>query len=113
MLVGLLVLVFIIGPIIYLIALGIGGMAAIGISSSADKQMRKNLDNRHQILSQVFDGRPVATIVTGGGNLPFETVMEDAPRYGYRFISHDNNRYGILTCVFERVYNPTVGQAGY
>ena len=109
MLIELLVLIFIIGPVIGLIVFGISGAAVIG---GAERNKNKNLANKHQILSQVFDGRPVATIVTGGGNLPFETVMEEAPRYGYRFVSHDNGEL-VMACVFERVYNPTGGQAGY
>lgn len=108
MLIGLLILIFVIGPIIGLIVFGITGAAVIG---GAERNKNRSLENKHVILSNAFDGRPVTTIRTGMGNLPFETVMEEAPRYGYRFVSHDNGEL-VMTCVFERVYNPMPGPAG-
>ena len=99
MIVGILVLALIVAPVAYLILIGVGSIAVIG---GSERGKKKSLARKEEILSAAFDGRTVVTIPTGMGNLPFETVMEEAPRYGYRFVSDDAGSL-VLTCVFERI----------
>lgn len=80
----------------------VAGLAVLVVVLTGGRHAKRALKNAPAILDETFSG-PVATYKVNMESLPFEVVMQEAVRRGYKLAGQQHHTAHATTYVFERI----------